>query len=99
MIDIIHIIVICIIFLILINVEALHHHITHNTSDIVFKPILMTLSSINTSLFWKNLSESQMIDIISEAERQLKIFIYPIPEYAKLQGTSDFDLVPHFYTE
>lgn len=52
----------------------------------------------NSQIFWDNLSDDQMLENIKIAEKALKIFIYPIPDEAKLEQHHE-DLLPHFKTE
>lgn len=52
----------------------------------------------NSQIFWNKLSDDEMMNFVKTAEKQLKIFIYPIPSDAETDVPGE-QLLAHFRTE
>lgn len=68
---------------------------------IVLSLVFMTISSsgYEDTIFWNNLSERNMLNIIKSAENLLKIFIYDIPDIALFNESREDHLKQHFQSE
>lgn len=55
--------------------------------------------SDNSTIFWNSVNDVSMLQIIQQAEKLLKVYVYPIPKHVKIQGVNEMDTMPHFYAE
>lgn len=61
--------------------------------------LLQQLDFLQANVFWeRDMTDSKFLRHIHKAERQLKIFIYPIPPEVRNYSLMD-ELTPHFRLE
>jgi hypothetical protein len=63
---------------------------------------LVNISSLETSssnVFWSGMNSEQLLSFIEKAERELKIFVYPIPDSDALSSVRSIPTLPHFRAE
>ena len=73
-------------------------YLSHASENLSYSNDFKSDPEANQAIFWDNLSDEQMIEKIVKAEKELRVFIYPIPEHAHVRHQGD-DLLPHFQSE
>lgn len=70
----------------------------------IFSIFYMSRISLSEALnyddiIWDNMSDDALLKSVIEAEKQLKIFLYPIPQESIFPDLKERETIPHFQAE